>query len=357
MSQTLTYEGSLSKSSVSHPLARRSVQKMVPPPPVSAYRPSLTERLYTNPFAGAFRTYPCPCPEALQTQYAAWLSTDLQRRGQTAALRPEQLLFTAGSVAGVELLIRAFCEPEQDSIAIQSPVLQIFAHHALIENVKVVDVPLQGEQKDRLDVDGIVAANAKLTFVVRPSNPVGTVPPFEQLEALAQRVKGLLVVDEAYMEFCDDPSAVGMLRPNVVVLRTFSKAFGLAGVRAGVVIAHPQVIQALRVVADPFAFDVPAQRAVAQALDEPQTMRASVADIQQERESLTAALSALPGIKVFPSVANFLLIQTAQRCTLPPTEAMVTECSMQVPNGMRIAIGNASENQLALELVKSLVQS
>jgi len=357
MSQAKKSVDALPMTESCHPLARRSVQRLVPPPPVSAYRPGLTERLYTNPFGGEFRTYPSPCPDALQSQYACFLDTDLQKRGQDSAIRPEQILFTAGSVAGVELLIRAFCEPDQDAIAIQSPVLQIFAHHAQIENVRVMDLPLQGEAKDRLDVDGIIASNAKLTFVVRPSNPVGTVPPFEQLEALAQRVRGLLVVDEAYIEFCDLRSAAGMLSPNVVVLRTFSKAFGLAGVRAGVVIAHPQVIQALRVVADPFAFDTPAQRAVSVALSQPQLMRESVDAIRHERERLSAALSRLPGVKVFRSVTNFLLIQTAIACVVPPTDAMVMGCGMQVPNGMRIAIGTEEENQRALALVQSLVQS
>lgn len=338
-----------------HPLARRALHTMQPPPPVSLYQRGKTERMFTNPEGGELRTYPSPWPVELQHAYAHVLTQELAERGQERAISPDMILFTAGSVAGVELLIRAFCEPSVDAIAIQTPVLQIFAHQARIENVEVRDIPLQGPSLDKLDVDAIVSARAKLTFVVRPSNPVGSVPEFGLIEELARKVEGLLVIDEAYMEFCDDLSALAISSPNVVVLRTFSKAYALAGVRAGAVIAHPDVLHTLRIVADPFAFDTPAQNAVSDALKARVRMKASVHSIRIERSILARRLSTLPGVKVFESSTNFLLLTTQEPIQLPKTELMVVSCGGQLKHGIRIGIGLRDENSRTFELIQSLV--
>lgn len=339
-----------------HPLARACVRALGPPPPYARYRPGHTERMYTNPRGGVDRTYPCPRPTALQERYAAWLSEDATRRGPPARVDAEGILFTAGSVAGIELLVRTFCEPGIQAIGIQSPVFPIYAHQARANGVAVIDVPLGGADFDRLDTDGIAAAGAALTFVCRPNNPVGSVPAWADVQRLAQRVPGLLVVDEAYAELSDAPSAVSLLdHPNVVVLRTFSKAWGLAGVRAGAVLARPDVLDALRVVADPFAFDAPAQRAVDAALDASARVRSDVADLRRRRDALAVQLGALPGVRVFPSDANFLLVSVGRPFDLPPTDLLLAPSV--VPGCLRVSIGTPADDADALAFVTRLVRA
>lgn len=339
---------------VMHPLARRSLRDLSIPPPYAAYHAGRTERMYTNPYGGRFRAYPTPRPDALQERYAAWLMSDLAQRGQASGLTGENVLFTAGSVAGIELLVRTFCEPGEDTICIQSPVLPIYALHARAEGGAVVDVPLGGPNLDCIDIGQVCDAKAKLTFLCRPHNPAGTAPAWADVLALADGVAGLLVVDEAYMEFCNLLSAASLAgRSNIAVLRTFSKAWGLAGVRAGVVLAHPDVIQALRVLADPFAFDTPAQDAISTALDAPERALAAVPDIRRQRDTLAIALSAVPGVRVLPSEANFLFLYiNSSSSPLPASDALVAPGPF--PGSLRVAIGTPADDAAAITLVARL---
>lgn len=339
------------------PRARACVRAMEAPPPFTRYRIGQTERIYTNPYRGDDAPYPCPRPTALQAQYAAWIVADAARRGQQSAIDASRVMFTAGSIAGIDLLIRAYCEPGRDAICVQSPTFPLYAHLARANGVAVTDVTLTGDDFDRIDVEGVCRSQARLTFVCRPNNPVGSVLPWSALAAIAQRSEGLVVVDEAYIEFSASPSAVALLDlPNVVVLRTFSKAWGLAGVRAGAVLAHPDVIDTLRVIADPFAFDAPSQRAVAAALAAPELALAGVDRIVRQREALRAHLAALPGVRrVLASEANFLFVQLAHPFDFAPTDRLVAPSP--VAGTLRVAIGTPEDDAAALELVAGLAST
>lgn len=309
--------------------------------------------MYTNPYGGRFGAYPTPRPDALQKRYAGWVTSDLSRRGQNAGLTGENVFFTAGSVAAIELFVRTFCEPGEDAICIQSPAFPIYAHHARAVGVAVVDVPLNGSHLDRIDIARVLDARAKLTFLCRPHNPTGTAPAWTDVLALADGVAGLLVVDEAYMEFCDLPSAATLVgRANIAVLRTFSKAWGLAGVRAGAVLAHPDVLQALRVLVDPFAFDTPAQEAISGALDAPEIALAAVPAIRRQRDNLALALASIPGVRVLPSEANFLFLRINFSSPFPPSDAFVVPGPFC--DSLRVAIGTSSDDDAANTFVARL---
>jgi histidinol-phosphate aminotransferase len=340
---------------MTHLLARHVLQSLSLPAPYAQYREGRTERIYTNPYGGEHRAYPCPQPLALQARYAAWLEADLTRRGQRGRIPPDHVLFTAGSIAGIELLVRAFCEPGVDVLGIQSPTFPVFAHQARLQGVTVVDVPLGGSDFEILDAAAVCAVPAKLTFVCRPNNPAGSVHCWEDVVAVADGASGLVVVDEAYIEFCGLPSAVALLdRPNVVVLRTFSKAWGLAGTRAGAVIANPDVLDALRLIVDPFAFGAPAQAAVARVLDAPKAALAPLAAIRRQRERMTLELSKLDGVRVIPSETNFLLVLLDDPVQVPPSDRFVMPSV--VPGALRVAIGTPDEDAAALSLIASLVR-
>ena len=173
----------------------------------------------------------------------------------------------------------------------------------------MVEVPLRGAALDRLDLAALCTAQPKLTFLCSPSNPVGTVIDDGDLVDALERLPGLVVVDEAYVEFSGRPSVLRWRTrfDRLVVLRTFSKAWGLAGARAGLVVAVPPILEALRTVQPTYGFGGPAQRLVAERLERPGPMRHYVDLVQRERLRLTRALERLPGARVYPSEANFLL--------------------------------------------------
>src|SRR5262245_44060770 len=151
-------------SDVVHPLARATVAALVIPEPARRYRPLVTERTFTNPHAGPFATYPSPRPVALQEQYARVLG-ELHPGAEVVA---DNVMFVPGSIAGIDLLIRAFCEPSASSICVTPPTFPAYAQFARIGAAAVRSVPLRGQTYDVLDVDAVLAQNATLTFLCNP---------------------------------------------------------------------------------------------------------------------------------------------------------------------------------------------
>jgi histidinol-phosphate aminotransferase len=247
-----------------HPLARGCVRALSAPEPLlrdaQLGRAGIADLVSnTNPIAGGpLAHYPRAIPIELQARFAAFLATD----GGEADIRAENVMFTEGSSAAIDLLVRTFCEPGRDRVCVCTPTFPLYERAASAAGVDVVPVALGGAQFERLDVDGLVAAAPKLTFVCSPNNPVGTSPVAADLEAVLRSLPGFVIVDEAYVEFAGRPSAVALTTrfPRLVVLRTFSKAWGLAGVRAGAAIGERGVLDTLRLVQPPYAFGRPAQQ-------------------------------------------------------------------------------------------------
>jgi histidinol-phosphate aminotransferase len=331
------------------PLVRSSLARARLPEPLSHYRPGVTERINTNPSHGLHPAYPSPFP-----QVAA-------RYAEVAQVAPEQVLFVPGSVTALDLLIRVFCEPGTDCIVITSPTFPVYGHYARAYGVRVADVSLGGENFDQLDVEGILAEGAKLVFLCHPSNPVGTALRLEQIEELAQRACGLVVVDEAYIEFSNVPSTAALLSkyPNLVVVRTFSKAWGLAGLRIGALLADPCIIRSIRILLDPFACTVVAQQALVATLECVAAMRESVQRVQHQRVRLTADLAALPGVlRVFPSEANFVFVQFADAseplAALVVAGDWVADTGYQIPGTLRISTRTPEIDSALVERLRGI---
>jgi histidinol-phosphate aminotransferase len=344
-------------------LTRRSLRGLRLPGVVSAYRPGVTERLYTNQYGGRYAKYPCPVPRGLHELYGGAIRALERPRVSAPAdgpLDPSRVLFTAGSIMGIDLLLRCFCEPGEDAICVTSPTFPAYAHLATSLGAKVVDVPLRGEKLDQLDVDRVVAARAKITFLCSPSNPVSTSLDPAAILSVVERAAGLVVLDEAYVEFGARASLaeVSSRYPNMVVLRTLSKAWGLAGVRSGVVIAAPGVLDALRVVQDPFACTAPAQEEIARCLTEVPLARARIDQAMADRDALIEALRACPSVEsVFPSETNFVLarLRDAQRFVAKLAtrdDVMAMDASGFVPGCIKISLGTSEENAALLALVR-----
>lgn len=343
-------------SSTVHPLARASLANVSLMDPIVRYQPDVTERIFTNALAPDFGRYPCPVRADLAERYAAHVRAQLRRPESSPPIAASQVVFTPGSTVSIDLLVRAFCEPGLDRICTVTPAFPVYAHYASAYGVGIRAVP--APSFDDVDAEALTAKSAKLTFLCRPTWPLGTLFDLDRIDEIAARAGGLVVVDEAYIDFADGESAVTLLdrRPNVVVMRTLSKSWGLAGLRVGVVIGAPAALHPVRVLLDPFSFHVAAQQAVESRLDHPEWIRLAVSLIAKERDRMARVAGGLPNVRqVFPSHANFFCVAlhdpraflaAAQRERL-----LVRDLSPLVEHGLRISVVDAVHNERVLELL------
>jgi histidinol-phosphate aminotransferase len=286
--------------------------------------------------------------------------------GQLAALygvTPAHVLVTRGSDEGIDLLLRAFCRAGQDAILITPPTYGMYAVAAGIQNARIVTVPLRREKGFALDADAILSAltpEVKLVFLCSPNNPTGQLlerpAVLKLVNALAGRA--IVAVDEAYVEFASLPGLASELaaHPNLVVLRTLSKAYGLAGARIGATLADPAIIGVLKNIIAPYPVPVPVLEAARAALTPAglAAARDSVRTLVAERQRLAGALGGLPVVtKIWPSDANFLLVElndsTRTMAAGRAAGVIWRDRSKDVPGAIRITVGTVEENNLTLE--------
>ncbi len=307
-----------------------------------------------NPLAsGRINRYPDPQPPPLLAALA-----DLY------AVRPEQLLVGRGSDEPIDLLTRAFCRAGVDSVLICPPTFGMYAVAANVQGARVLQVPLRAEDDFRFDADAVLAAlgtDTRIVFACTPNNPTGNATAPELLLDLAERLRerALLVVDEAYIEFSSQPSLAPRAGSpeNLVVLRTLSKAHGLAGVRIGTAIAAPTVIDLLRRIMAPYPLPEPCIDAALRALavDARQRTGERIASIRCERERMRTALACCTGVRaVLSSEANFLAVRfddPVQRYAQLAAAGVIVRQLMKYPglaDALRISIGSVDENNAVL---------
>lgn len=282
---------------------------------------------------------------------------------------PAQVLLARGSDEGIDLLVRAFCAAGRDRILVCPPTFGMYRVAASIQGAGVVELPLDRRRGFALDAAGVAAAwspGLKIVFLCSPNNPTGNlldpVAVGQVLEACAGR--SLVVVDEAYAEFAPGASLVPWLAryPHLVILRTLSKAYGLAGARLGAVLGAPDVIELLRKMIPPYALTVPTIEAALAALSPAglERCRARVDTLIEERGRLAAALAMLPLIeKVWPSDANFLLVECADAGRLLAAGIrgglLVRDLRAQpgLERCLRITVGTPAENARLLASLES----
>ncbi|WP_328972324.1 aminotransferase class I/II-fold pyridoxal phosphate-dependent enzyme [Streptomyces sp. NBC_00239] len=308
----------------------------------------------TNALLGAEGQYPDLDTADLATAYLDALSK-LPGDGGAGELTADHVLFTSGAVDGVALLLMALTAPGH-RVCVTPPTFEAYDHWARLLRLPVVEAPLRGDDLSELDTERILAADARVTFLCDPSNPVGTRLDREQVLEVVGESRGLVVVDEAYVEFSEGPSYADLLAryDNLVVLRTLSKAWGLAGARCGVVLAAPGIIEALRRVQVPFGFTAPAQNAVRARLTSPRQVLAALPRIRAERARMAAALAEHPLVdRVFPSETNFLLVRLYKHDhvldLLRDAGILVADTSHVVADTCRITIGTRHANNTLLE--------
>jgi histidinol-phosphate aminotransferase len=257
--------------------------------------------------ASGLNRYPEPQPEELINHLA-----------QLYGVAPKNVLAGRGSDEGIDLLVRAFCRAGQDCVLICPPTFGMYKVSARIQGAGVIEVPLAKERGFELDVQAVLAGwrkDVKLVFICTPNNPTGNLLDRASIEVLCAHLsdKSLIVVDEAYIEFASVPSLVSELErfPNLVILRTLSKAYALAGARCGALIAHEDIVSLLARVITPYALPTHTIDSVLEFTNEEhrEEARERIATILSERARLSEQLACLPLIRhVWPSDTNFILV-------------------------------------------------
>ncbi len=307
--------------------------------------------------AAPLNRYPDPQPVRLRALLAKLYGVDAT-----------QLLIGRGSDEMIDLLVRGFCRSGQDAILIQPPTFGMYAVCASVHGAAVRELPLRGTGF-MPDFDGVraaVAASAgstpiKIVFACAPNNPTGGQPARSDLLRLARALRdhALLVVDEAYIEFAETGSLACDVasNPNLVVLRTLSKAYGLAAARVGSMIASPEIVGLLRRIMPPYPVPTPCSDA-AQAALAPQSLACAqmrIAMVRSERERLREGLRALPQVRaVLSSQANFLTVRFADagQCHAQLLAAGIVVRDVRrypgLDDALRISIGTPDENAAVL---------
>ena len=306
-----------------------------------------------NPNATAVNRYPDPNQTALKNIIA-------NLRGCNA----NQLLIGNGSDEVLDLIVRAFCIPYKDEIIIVPPTYGMYAVLADINSVGMIKVPLDARfQLKPKEILAAVTPNTKAIFFCSPNNPSGNAFNPDDIQMLLENFNGIVVIDEAYIDFTDFPSWSEKLYeyPNLIVTQTLSKAFGLAGLRLGIAIASTEIIALLKRIKPPYNINILSQQNAMEALRDTKTVNAQIAASISERKRLAQELNAFSWVvEIYPSDANFLLIKVddaAKRYTeLLALHIVTRDRSSQenCENCIRISVGTPQENDKLIAACKSL---
>ena len=304
-----------------------------------------------NPFDTGLNRYPDPRQRAVKAALSA-----------LKGVAEENLTLGNGSDEIIDLLIRSICRPGRDNIIVFSPGYSMYEVAAEVNEAAVRKLNLTPElQPDWQGALDACDADTRAVFVVRPNNPLGTPVPIEDIEAFCARFPAFVVVDEAYIDFSDEPSAAGLLDkyPNLVVMQTLSKSWGLASLRLGMCFSHPRLAAILSKVKAPYNIGGLTQRTVLEALADYPAYREKREEIRRQRERLRAILESCRWFdRVLPSRANFILATSphARELYRYLTEGKVVvrlrDIPPLIPGGMRITVGTAEQNDRLEELLR-----
>ena len=278
-------------------------------------------------------------------------------------IAPSHIFLGNGSDECIDVLFRCFCTPAKDNIIICPPTYGMYEVSANINDVAIRKAPLlPGFQLDLVHIETLVDEHTKLIWICSPNNPTGNSMHREDIETVLNNFNGLVVIDEAYINFSRHKSFIQELNdyPNLVVLQTFSKAWGLAGLRLGLAFASPEIIGIMNKVKPPYNISEATQELALKALQNVDQVNDMIYELVNMREALKAVLESLPAVeKVHPSDANFLLVKTtdAKRAYqfLLSKGIVVRDRSnvLLCDDCLRITIGTEKENT---KLVDALIE-
>lgn len=305
-----------------------------------------------NPYNAPYNRYPDPMQRQVKEKIARLKGCDVR-----------SIFLGVGSDEPIDLLYRIFCEPGRDNVLAIDPSYGMYEVCADINDIEFRKILLN----DRFDLeaDRLLAAadrHTKLVFLCSPNNPTGNDLNRDEIEKVLDRFDGIVIVDEAYIDFSDRPSYIGRLtkHPNLVVLQTFSKAWGSAAIRLGMAFADPEIIDLMNKVKYPYNINKLTQEHALQLLDKAPQVDKWAKELISERHRLTEELQTLPPVRViYPSNANFILVRVddaprtydylVDRGIIVRNRNNITLC-----NGcLRITVGTPTENGQLIEALKN----
>ncbi len=301
-----------------------------------------------NPYNNGFNRYPDPHQKALKKAVA-----------RVKGVSEEHIFIGNGSDEAIDLAFRIFCRPGIDNALSIAPTYGMYGVCAAVNDVELREIPL-GEDFS-LPTDALLAAadeNTKLLWICSPNNPTGNAFPQEEIERLLRGFDGMVVIDEAYIDFSSMPGFLHRLEefPNLIVLQTLSKAWGMAGLRLGLAFASKEVAALFAEVKYPYNVNMPTQQTVIERLA--LGVEQQVTELRRERALLAEKLAGCAAIeKVFPSDANFLLVRTADPDALYDrliAAGVIVRNRNRVPGCkgcLRITVGTPEENRKVVKVV------
>jgi len=301
----------------------------------------------------AFHRYPDPYQQKLKEKISDWLAVPV-----------DHIFLGNGSDEAIDLILRVFGQPGRDAVLIMPPTYGMYQVSAQINDLQVVEVPLTPSfQLDQQALEKTLSEKLKVAFVCSPNNPTGNVFAREEIVWLLEYFNGIVIVDEAYIDFAPEKSVLPLIKQynHLIVLRTFSKAWGSAGIRLGMAFANSQIIAWLNKIKMPYNVSELTQQTALSLLENIEEKEKRVRQILEQREWLTEALLQLPMVqKVFPSDANFLLVRfdhaDATYRYLMERGIIVRNRSNQIhcQNCLRITVGTEEENRKLVEELRRI---
>ena len=306
------------------------------------------------------------CPHnAPNNRYPDPLQWELKQKiSACKGVAPERIFLGNGSDEAIDLIYRTFCTPGVDEVAAIAPSYGMYEVCADINNIRYNAIPLEEGYVFNAEnfLQSIYSPCTKVVFICSPNNPTGNLLPVEEIRKVLEVFPGIVVVDEAYIDFAPEGSSASALLeeyPRLIVLNTFSKAWASAGIRLGMALAHPEVIALFNKVKYPYNVNILTQRAAMERLEHMDEIRAWVDEALAERERMMQAVAALPICEqVYPSDANFFLAKVNDACSI--YDALVEQGIIvrnrhritMCRNCLRITIGTPVENDELLAALK-----
>ncbi len=306
-----------------------------------------------NPFNAPFNRYPDPYQHDLK-----------KKIGTMKGVEPENIFLGNGSDEAIDLLFRAFCVPGKDNVVSIDPTYGMYQVAADINDVKVKRVLLTPNFE--LDAEALLKAtdkNTKLIFICSPNNPTANCFIEQDMVRVIEEFNGIVVIDEAYIDFAPHKSMLKNIEnyANIVILQTFSKAWGVAAIRLGMAIASSEIIQVLNKIKYPYNVNILTQQKAAELLNNEKQKQKWVETILNEKEILSAALKENSLIKkIYPSDANFLLVKVdnpteiynslVKRKLIIRDRSKVALCE----GCLRITVGTSNENKKLIEALQNI---
>ncbi len=336
---------------MTHPFLRKDLQALSPYSSARSLYESSNNLCYldANEYKlNIYSSYPEPQPPELKKALC-----------QLYGVNEQNLLITRGIDEGIDCFLRTFGEPKKDAIVVFEPTYDLYRLSAQIQQLEVINIPLENNFQIDMDIfESSFRDHVKCVFVCSPNNPTGNSIKQETIHSLLNfcKDKCLVVVDEAYIEFSEYPSFTDFLEkyPHLVVMRTLSKAHGLAGARCGSVIAEESILNSLKITLAPYPIATPATKAIIEHLN-----HFNKSHFLSQKLKVHRALKNCPLVsRVYESDANFYLFESTQPDflfnTLLENGVLIRDRQKKKMNCLRVSIGNEAQNNIFIKTLRSI---